>query len=94
MDNLELFVSELEVKVQKLIDLHKKNEQEKTTLHQKNTELLLTIEKQKNQIEELEEKSQLLKLSKTISGEKNSDVKLKINELVREIDKCIALLNR
>jgi hypothetical protein len=37
----------------------------------------------------------VLKLAKTISGLEggNTEVKLKINELVREINKCIALVN-
>ena len=39
----------------------------------------------------------MLKLAKQIDGEEvkgNKDVKLMINEMVREIDKCIALLNK
>ena len=39
----------------------------------------------------------MLKLAKKIEGsgdEKNKDLKLMINEMVREIDKCIALINK
>lgn len=46
---------------------------------------------------ELEDQYKALQLARNISGEstdKNLAIKLKINELVREIDKCIAQLNR
>jgi hypothetical protein len=39
----------------------------------------------------------MLKLAKNIEGsgeEKNKDLKLMINEMVREIDKCVALINK
>lgn len=49
---------------------------------------------QKERIKQLEEKNNILKLAKTLEiKEGNVDAKLKINELVREIDKCIGLLN-
>ena len=50
-----------------------------------------------NEIESLNEKIKMLKLAKKIEGsgdEKNKDLKLMINEMVREIDKCIALINK
>jgi len=45
----------------------------------------------------LNEQVKLLKLASQIEGKEigsNKDVKLMINEMVREIDKCIALLNK
>ena len=45
----------------------------------------------------LNEQIKLLKLASQIEGKEigsNKDVKLMINEMVREIDKCIALLNK
>ena len=48
------------------------------------------------EIETLNEKYKVLKMAKSLEGasSKNKEVKLKINEMVREIDKCIALLNK
>jgi hemerythrin-like domain-containing protein len=46
---------------------------------------------------QLKEQIKMLKLAKQIDGDEvkeNKDVKLMINEMVREIDKCIALLNK
>jgi hypothetical protein len=47
-------------------------------------------------IEELEQKNQKLALVEGImaDGEDTQDARIQINRIVREIDKCIALLNR
>jgi chromosome segregation ATPase len=47
-------------------------------------------------IKELEIKYERIKLSGALlgEGESASEAKKKINELVREIDRCVALLNR
>ena len=47
-------------------------------------------------IQQLNEKNKVLKLSSSIQGEQgdNKAAKQKINDLLREIDKCIALLNK
>ena len=51
----------------------------------------------KTKISELNENIKMLKLASQIDGNEvgsTKDVKLMINEMVREIDKCIALLNK
>ena len=51
----------------------------------------------KSNILDLNEQVKLLKLASQIEGKEigsNKDVKLMINDMVREIDKCIALLNK
>ena len=54
-----------------------------------------TIEVQKNTIAELSERNKMIKLAKnlSLSGSDSFDIKIKINEMVREIDRCIDLLN-
>lgn len=43
----------------------------------------------------LEEANKTIKIAKSLTGaEDSTEAKLKINALVREIDKCIALLNK
>ena len=64
-------------------------------LTQQLVELQKTIELQKNALYELKEENKMIKLAKEMSSA-NADVhdlKIKINELVRDIDKCIDLLN-
>jgi hypothetical protein len=54
-----------------------------------------TIEIQKNTLNELKEQNKLIKLAKEMSPDKNynHDLKIKINEIIRDIDRCIDLLN-
>lgn len=54
-----------------------------------------TLEIQKNTINDLKEQNKLIKLANEMSDEKadNHDLKIKINELIRDIDRCIDLLN-
>jgi len=54
-----------------------------------------TIALQKNALAELKEENKLIKLAKemSMSGSDVHDLKIKINELVRDIDRCIDLLN-
>ena len=96
MSDIKSLVSSIEKKAEKLIDLHRHSSKELSALKQNNNELKQTIEQQKQTIKELEEKQKILKLSKSISGnnENTQDLKLKINELIREVDKCTALLNK
>lgn len=68
---------------------------ENATLKVNVTELRSKIDQQQQIIEEMNRKMDVLKMAKSLAGEgeENREVKLKINELVREIDKCMALLN-
>jgi len=66
-----------------------------TEIHKKYESLSQVIENQKNEIINLEERNKQIKLATEleVSDEETTDMRLKINELVREIDKCIALLS-
>ena len=56
---------------------------------------LRTIEEQEVIIKQLKDKNNYIKISQSVKqSEGNTDVKNKIDELVREIDKCIRLLNK
>jgi uncharacterized coiled-coil DUF342 family protein len=94
MKDVATLVSGIEYKLRKLIDQHQLVRSENRTLNNEILELKGIIHEQKQTIIQLEEKSKILKLAKTLENkEGNVEAKLKINELVREIDKCIGLLN-
>ncbi|MEI6174941.1 MAG: hypothetical protein WCR01_14415 [Bacteroidota bacterium] len=94
MKDVATLVSGIEYKLRKLIDQHQLARSENKQLTNKIQELTEVINEQKQTISQLEEKSKILKLAKTLEiKEGNVEAKLKINELVREIDKCIGLLN-
>ncbi|HEV7229995.1 MAG TPA: hypothetical protein VGO45_01630 [Bacteroidia bacterium] len=98
MNELHEIVSNLESKAQKLIHLHTKAVEDNEKLKRSITEIQEKLELKDLEFKELEEKYQAVKLAKSLlennETEKTTDIKLKINELVREIDKSIALLNR
>ena len=59
-------------------------------------DLQLLLQQKQSVIDELKQKNQKLALVKGImaDGDESQDAKVQINRIVREIDKCIALLNR
>ena len=54
-----------------------------------------TLQIQKNTILDLSEQNKLIKLAKGMSSDKTEshELKIKINQLIRDIDRCIDLLN-
>lgn len=88
-------VDRLKHKINILLDNHQQLKKEKFILDQRLLELESELSHSKSITEELQEKNQILKLSKSIQidGKDDSQARKKINQLVREIDKCIALLN-
>ena len=95
MTSAQILVDNISDKLKKLIIRHNYLIQENTQLNEEQKRLMETLENQKNLIEQLKEKNRNLKISKSVKLEEgNDDVKNKINDLVREIDKCIGLLNK
>lgn len=94
-NSTSLIVDSLQSKVEKLIIQHKKAKEDIKQLTDENAFLHSKITETKLQMKAVGEQNKVLKLAKTLSGseEKSTDLKLKINELVREIDKCIAQVN-
>lgn len=61
-----------------------------------NEELKAMLQERETKIKELEIKYEKVKLTGALlgEGENAGEAKRKLNDLVREIDKCVALLNR
>ena len=94
MKDVSTLVSGIEYKLGKLLETKHQLQTENRTLKEIIKELNSDNQKQKETITQLEEKIKIQRLAKTIeSKEGNVEAKMKINELVREIDKCIGLLN-
>ena len=69
---------------------------ENSQLKQKNEDLHQLVQQKQSLIDELEEKNQRLSMVKSIvaNDQDSHDARIQRNIRVREIDKCIALLNR
>ncbi|MHA4894546.1 hypothetical protein ACXZ1K_07320 [Pedobacter sp. PWIIR3] len=83
-------------KTARLIELCSALQEENDLLKLENESVKVAINAAKNKTQDLEEKLRVLKLAKSIDGtsEKSLDIKQKINEFVREIDKCVVLLKK
>jgi len=94
MKELSVLVSGIEYKVKKLINQNNQQEAEKISLINENNNLNKIISQQTKQIRELKEKIRNLKIAKSLDINNGSvDAKNRINELVREIDRCIEFIN-
>ena len=87
---------DFKLKVKQMIAKHDMLKQEKDQLRGKIGGLEKTIYQLRQENHLLEQKYENLKLAKMLVApdEDNRDAKSKIQKLVREIDKCIALLNK
>ncbi len=84
------------LKTAQLIELCRALQEENNLLRRENQETKTALADLRVQQTDLDEKLRVLKLAKSIEGtnEKTLDIKQKINEFVREIDKCVALLKK
>ena len=85
----------LEDRLQTLLTNYEFLKEENEILLQNVNNLQQQLISNQQQLEEQQNKYDLLKLAKTINGSKENtrETKLKINALIREIDKCIIQLN-
>ncbi|WP_412467794.1 hypothetical protein [Pedobacter sp. KLB.chiD] len=83
-------------KTARVIELCNALQEENDLLKLENQSLKVALDTAKDKNVELEEKLRVTKLAKSIEGtsEKSLDIKQKINDFVREIDKSIALLKK
>ena len=92
----EEMIRQLKYKVRLLMAKFQTLKKENEALVTEKTELLTVIEKQKREISNLEQQYTTAKLAKSvlIPSEDRETAKAQIKRIVREIDECIALLNK
>lgn len=97
MDNIAQRLAAINSKTKKIIEKNDLLQKENVTLSELNSSLKSQITDHNQHIFELKERLKVQKLAKSISGEENApektELKRKINEYIKEVDKCIALLN-
>ena len=90
-------------KTGRLIDLCVALQEENDLLKRENDSQKKNLVSSDNRVKDLEEKLRVLTLARSLEGmpsnelgtnEKSLDIKQKITEFVREIDKCIVLLKK
>ena len=92
----EIF-SGLRQRIKAIISLYEEQRNKADEFRSKNKELNEHIEMLEKKYESIDRKYENLKIAKVLSsipGDDKHDTKLQVNRIVREIDKCIALLNQ
>ncbi len=96
-------LSKVVQKTTRLIDLCAALQEENDLLNLENQSLRVAVDASKTKVSDLEEKLNASKLARSLesmagvenqANEKTLDIKQKISEFVREIDKCIVLLKK
>ena len=96
MSEVSKKVLSIKGKLEKIDKRFEKLKQDNAALQRGSADLQRLLDDEKRKTQVLQNEYNRLKLAKTLvstSGDK-AEMKFRVNELVREIDKCIALLNR
>jgi chromosome segregation ATPase len=96
--NTDLIVSQLqdlELKLKKLLGEHENLKAKLSASISDNESLKNTIEKQKEDIKNFQNQEKITKIVTSIAEgtQSNTELKLKINEYLKEIDRCIVYLS-
>ena len=93
--SLNNLINSIENKLNNLLSAYQKEKEINLNLSQENTSLVSEIKQKSKEIDDLKDKIKLMSISKSVDVSKGDikETKLKINEYIREIDKCIAQLN-
>jgi len=96
MDSNKTEIDFLRESIEKLISMHNTLKEDNQAFKTVNINLQKEIEQLNTDKGVLSKKIETLKLAKTIemSSEDTHDAKIKINRIVRDIDECIALMNK
>jgi hypothetical protein len=95
MDLVEGKLKELEEKIRQLAENHQKLKTEKDQLIRQSVNQQRIIEEQKIEAENLKKQVQAMKIARSVeTTQGTAKAKDRIQDLVREIDRCIELLNK
>lgn len=95
MERVNEYFRAVEHKMKQLVEDHQKTKTERDQLINQTVILKKKTEEQKEEIEKLTSQVRALQIARTVgSSEDTARVKGRIQDLVREIDRCIELLNK
>lgn len=88
--------NQLKDKISRVIELYDKEKDKNDLLLKENQDLKEKVKTAQQNLDDIQTKYNKLKIAKTImaSSTNLNDARLKVNRMVREIDRCIALLNK
>jgi hypothetical protein len=94
MDSNSLLISEIKLKVLKLLNQNKKLTTSNMELQNEVNELRKNIENKKNKIEQLEDNNKIIKLANEmqLSNLEKKQLKSELTDKIKLIDDCIKML--
>lgn len=95
MEDLHTLISSIDYKVRKLLDDKRKLEHSIEGFITEKQKLDKIVSEQSQEIINLKEQIKILKLGEAVKSNSDiTEVKLKINNLVRKIDKCVGMITK
>lgn len=95
-NDIKTIISSIEYKLRMVLEKKTLFESKTETIEKELFETKITIEKQKQKINQLEEQIKIYKLGESINNKRSdvTEVRLKINDLVRKIDRCVGMITK
>lgn len=88
-------IADIQLKLERLVEDRNALQSKLEAMKVENDELKAGIAERDRSIDALKEKNKTQAIAKSLEDSADrTSAKLKINELVREIDKCVALINK
>jgi Txe/YoeB family toxin of Txe-Axe toxin-antitoxin module len=89
-------IKEINEKTLKLISAYQRLNQNYQRLEKENELLKSELKLKQEEISKVLNQNKTIKIAKSLEGndDNSAQLKLKINEIVREVDRCMALLNK
>ena len=95
MLDFETKLSGIEYKVRQLIDDNRELKEQLIRLNDQRDELKEQVRNQQEEINNLKDNIKLLKLRNALEQKGDStEVKLRINQMIRSVDRCLSILNK
>ena len=95
MLDFETKLSGIEYKVRQLIDDNRELKEQLIRLNDQRDELKEQVRNQQEEINNLQDNIKLLKLRNALEQKGDStEVKLRINQMIRSVDRCLSILNK
>ncbi len=94
-ENILSKLQDLEIKLKKLIEEHELVKSELSASQKENKGLKALVDKQNEDIKNFQNQEKITKIVSSMADgtQVNTELKLKINEYIKEIDRCIVFLN-
>lgn len=94
MEFLPIALEGIENKIKKLLYNYERLKSRSVTIQAEKEQLQNQVAELKIKLQQLEEENKKIQIAGILKGYNTESARIKVNDMLREIDKCYALLNR